>query len=138
MTDNINEISQIPASKHQRFSEALFKLCTLVYQIDGCIKLSEVAIVDGLLKPSEWENQRTSLDNFKIAAITECRAAIDHGNVNQLLLSLRDDLLLNANIAMETAYHVSAVDDHVCDKEASLLKYLKNKLLAPALDHASN
>lgn len=122
-------------SPKQRFNEALLTLGTVLYQIDGKVSLSEIDYIDELVPLSEWESP---LDKIGVqnAIIHKCREAIDCNQAVELVRSLKDDLMFDADKALEVAKHVVAADDVLQDEELEILAFLENRLLVGRKDVA--
>lgn len=116
----------------QSFNEALIRLAVLLYQVDGMVTLSEQDYLDEIIESLDWQSP-ISRDAFFNDAIYQTRKALDTGEAEVYLKNLKQDLLFDADKAMEVAMAITGADGERCDEEAELLSLLTHKLLAKAL-----
>lgn len=116
----------------QSFNEALIRLSVLLYQVDGVVTLSEQDYLDEIMESLDWQSP-ISQQAFFNDAIYQTRKALDTGEAGAYLKALQQDLLFDADKAMEVAMAITGADGERCDEEAELLSLLTHKLLAKAL-----
>ncbi|WP_414830301.1 TerB family tellurite resistance protein [Alteromonas sp. H39] len=116
----------------QSFNEALIRLAVLLYQVDGMVTLSEQDYLEDILESLDWQSP-ISRDAFFNDAIYQTRKALDTGDAQTYLKALKQDLLFDADKAMEVAMAITGVDGDRCEEETELLSLLTHKLLAKAL-----
>ncbi|MCU7555187.1 TerB family tellurite resistance protein [Alteromonas sp. ASW11-19] len=116
----------------QAFNEALIRMSVLLYQADGMVTLTEQDYLDEFIDSLDWQSP-ISESAFLNNAIYETRKALDVGDGEKYLKALQQDLLFDADKAMEVAMAITGADGERCDEEAELLTLLTHKLLAKAL-----
>jgi len=119
-------------SQLQHFNQALIQMAVLLYQVDRKVTLTEQEALDRLVDSLEWQSPIGS-EAFKTEAIFQARKALDVGEGRAMLKNLKDDLLFDADKAMEVAYMITGVDGDRSEDEAEMLHFLSHKLLAKAL-----
>lgn len=119
-------------SSSQKFNQALIQMAVLLYQVDRKVTLTEQEALDELIAKLEWQSP-ISLEAFKTEAIFVARKALDVGEGENLLRSLKQDLLFDADFALETACFITGVDGERSEEEVEYLHILTHKILAKAL-----
>jgi tellurite resistance protein len=123
-------------SAQQKFNQALIQMAVLLYQVDKKVTLTEQDALDEMIEKLTWESP-ISLEAFKTEAIFIARRALDEGEGENLLRSLNEDLLYDADAALEAACFITGVDGERSEEEVEYLHLLTHKLLAKALTSTS-
>ncbi|MEW9798112.1 TerB family tellurite resistance protein [Alteromonas sp. CYL-A6] len=116
----------------QSFNQALIKMAVLLYQVDKTVTLTEQDYLESLVAELDWQSPICP-EAFLNDAIFQARKALDTGNETDYLRALRDDLLFDADRALEVAMAITGVDGERSEEETELLALLTHKYLAKAL-----
>ena len=119
-------------SLQQLFNQSLIKLAVLLYQIDRKVMLTEQDYLDEVLDDMDWQSP-ISQNAFFNDAIYQARQAIDTGTELEFLRELQQDLLYDADKALEVSMAITGVDGERSDEETEVLSLLTHKLLARGL-----
>ena len=119
-------------SSHQKFNQALIQMAVLLYQVDRKVTLTEQEGLDDVISKIEWDSP-ISLEAFKTEAIFLARQALDIGEGINFLRAMNEDLLFDADKALEIACFITGVDGDRSEEEVEYLHLLTHKLLAKAL-----
>jgi tellurite resistance protein len=119
-------------SEQQSFNQALIKLAVLLYQVDGMVTLSEQDYLNAVVEELDWQSPICP-EAFLTDTIYQTRQAIDTGDTLQYMRNLKDDLVFDAEKALEVAMMITGVDGERSEEETELLSVLTHKLLAKAL-----
>lgn len=119
-------------SSNQKFNQALIQMAVLLYQVDRKVTLTEQEALDEVISKVDWESP-ISIEAFKTEAIYLARQALDIGEGMNFLKAMKEDLLFNADKALETACFITGVDGDRSEEEVEYLHFLTHKLLAKAL-----
>lgn len=121
----------------QDFSEALLKLCMLLYRIDGKITLTEQDYYQAIYNNIHWRGEQ-DLEEFERQAIHEVRNAVEMGEVKPYILSLKDALSFDGKKALAVAKGISFIDGEIADEEQEIIDYLQFRVLAKSLAEESD
>ncbi|NDV91142.1 TerB family tellurite resistance protein [Alteromonas sp. 345S023] len=119
-------------SEQQSFNQALIKLAVLLYQVDGMVTLSEQDYLNSVVEELDWQSPICP-EAFLTDTIYQTRQAIDTGDTLQYMRDLKEDLVFDAEKALEVAMMITGVDGERSEEETELLSVLTHKLLAKAL-----
>jgi hypothetical protein len=112
----------------QAFNEALLKLATMMYRIDGKIRLNEQELVDLIADDLDWQGV-SSISAVQSQAIAEVRDAIRADKAEAYLAGLKDALMVDKKKALDTARQIMQSDGEEAQKERRLYDYLRQQLL---------
>lgn len=119
-------------SNQQIFNQALIRLSVLLYQVDNKVTLTEQDYLEELLSSLDWQSP-ICREAFFNDVVYQTRLALDTGTSIDYLRSFKDDLLFNAELAMEVAMAMTGIDGDRSDEETEILSLLSHKMLARAL-----
>ncbi len=119
-------------SSQQSFNQALIRLSVLLYQIDNKVTLTEQDYLEEVIDSLDWQSP-ICREAFFNDVIYQTRQALDAGDSVSYLRSFKDDLVYDAQKAMEIAMAITGVDGERSDEETEILALLSHKMLAKAL-----
>ncbi|WP_137167590.1 TerB family tellurite resistance protein [Salinimonas lutimaris] len=119
-------------SNQQAFNQALIRLSVLLVQIDKKVTLTEQDYLDEVVASLDWQSP-ICREAFFNDVIYQTRKAIDVGDSVKYLRSFKDDLVFDADKAMEVAMQITGVDGERSEEETEILSLLSHKMLARAL-----
>ncbi|QPG04800.1 TerB family tellurite resistance protein [Salinimonas marina] len=119
-------------SSQQTFNQALIRLSVLLYQVDNKVTLTEQDYLEELLASLDWQSP-ICREAFFNDVVYQTRLALDTGEGIYYLRSFKDDLLFDAEKAMEVAMAMTGIDGDRSEEETEILALLSHKMLAKAL-----
>ncbi|OFC69461.1 hypothetical protein [Alteromonas confluentis] len=123
-------------SHEQAFNQALIRLSVLLYQVDGKVTLSEQDYLEDVIDKLDWQSP-ICREAFFTDAIYQTRQVIDAGEQLRYLRTLQNDLIFDADKALEVAMAITGIDGERSEEETELLSLLTHKVLAKALVNGS-
>ena len=112
----------------QRFNEALLKLAILMYRVDGKIRLNEQELVDDIADCLDWSGVN-SITAVQSQAMADVRQAISANKVEAYVIGLKNDLMFNKQLALDTAKQIMQSDGEEAIQERRLYDMLRQSVL---------